>query len=30
MIKNIKLFGFLAFTALILSACSTPEKKGSS
>lgn len=25
--KNIKLFGFLAFTALILSACATAEKK---
>jgi len=27
MIKNIRLFGFLAFTALILSACTSPEKK---
>jgi ketosteroid isomerase-like protein len=27
MIKNIRLFGFLAFTALIISACSNPEKK---
>ena len=25
--KNIKLFGFLAFTALVLSACATTEKK---
>jgi ketosteroid isomerase-like protein len=25
--KNIRLFGFLAFTALIFSACTTPEKK---
>ncbi len=27
MIKNIRLFGFLAFTALILSACTTAEKE---
>ena len=27
MIKNIRLFGFLAFTALILSACATVEKE---
>jgi len=27
MIKNIRLFGLLAFTALILSACTSPEKK---
>ncbi len=27
MIKNIRLFGFLAFTALVLSACTTTEKE---
>tara|TARA_R110000772_G_scaffold241020_1_gene353285 strand:+ start:655 stop:1158 length:504 start_codon:yes stop_codon:yes gene_type:complete len=27
MIKNIRLFGFLALTALVFSACTTPEKK---
>jgi ketosteroid isomerase-like protein len=27
MIKNIRVFGFLAFTALIFSACTTPEKE---